>query len=149
MTNQGGFKSKKVPQKVVTYWPREDKQKCCLIRLFNKYNMLCPTDRPEDAFYLKPFRVLPIVTIMQEYASHTSVHTHKLHEPALIITNNIINMNNNKNQRGGHCESAAMPKSKGRRVGNALASRWKPYNEIERGRNECGKYYNYFMIISM
>ena len=43
-----------------------------------------------------------------------------------------------------------MPKSKGkRRVGNALASRWKPYNEIERGTNECGKYYNYFTIISM
>ena len=37
---------------------------------------------------------------MQECASHTSVHTHKLHAPALIITNNIINMNNNKNQRG-------------------------------------------------
>ena len=43
-----------------------------------------------------------------------------------------------------------MPKSKGkRRVGNALASRWKPYNEIERGTYECGKYYNYFTIIFM
>ena len=56
-TNQGGLKSKKVPQKVVTYWPREDKPERCLVRLFNKYNMLCPTDRPEDAFYLKPLTI--------------------------------------------------------------------------------------------
>ena len=26
----------------------------CLIRLYQKYNKLCPSDRPDDAFYLKP-----------------------------------------------------------------------------------------------
>ena len=62
-------------------------------------------------------------------------------------------MNDNKNQRGvivRQLPMPAMPKSKGkRRVCNALASRWKPYNEIERGTNECGKCYDYFTIISM
>ena len=53
-TNQGGLKSKKVSQRVVSYCPREDKPEHCLVRLFNKYNMLCPLDRPKDAFYFKP-----------------------------------------------------------------------------------------------
>ena len=64
-TNQGGLKSRKFPPKTVTYWPRSDKPERCLISLFKKYNSLCPEDRPDDAFYLKP---LPVPRANQWYS---------------------------------------------------------------------------------
>ena len=53
-TFQGGLKSRKVTSKVVTCYPRKDIPERCLIRLYQKYNKLCPSDRTDDAFYLKP-----------------------------------------------------------------------------------------------
>ena len=53
-TFQGGLKSRKVTSKVVTCYPRKDMPERCLIRLYQKYNKLCPSDHPDDTFYLKP-----------------------------------------------------------------------------------------------
>ena len=64
ITNQG-LKSRKFRPKTVTYWPRSDKPETCLITLFKNYNSLCPEDRPDEAFYLKP---LPVTRRNQWYS---------------------------------------------------------------------------------
>ena len=64
-TNQGGLKSRKFRPKRITHWPRSDKPERRVISLFKKYNSLCPEDRPDDAFYLKP---LPVPRANQWYS---------------------------------------------------------------------------------
>ena len=49
-TYQGGLKCRKVAPKVVTCYPQKDMPVRCLIRLYQKYNSLCPKDRPGDVF---------------------------------------------------------------------------------------------------
>ena len=55
-TNQGGLKHRdRIPKKVIHYENTESPQSC-LIQLYKKYNSKCPSDRPPDAFYLKPLK---------------------------------------------------------------------------------------------
>ena len=56
-TNQGGLKSRKVaPIKCVVHHANIEKPSRCLVRLFQKYTVLCPSCCPNDALYLTPLK---------------------------------------------------------------------------------------------
>ena len=52
--NPGGLKGRKITPKVVKHYANLEKPQHCFVRIFKKYNRLCPENRPSDAFYLKP-----------------------------------------------------------------------------------------------
>ena len=52
----GGLKGCKYKPKVVTHYANIENPSRCFVRIFKKYNSLCPPDRPHDAFYLSPIR---------------------------------------------------------------------------------------------
>ncbi len=51
-----GLKSRKITPKSVIHHSNEKNPARCLVRLFQKYNDLCPADRPDHALYLKPLK---------------------------------------------------------------------------------------------
>ena len=52
--NQGGLKGRKVePKEVIQHENLEDPARCP-VKTFELYNSLCPFNRPDDVFYLKP-----------------------------------------------------------------------------------------------
>ena len=55
-TNQGGLKSQKVAPKHVVHHANMEKPSRCLVRLFQKYTVLCPSCHPNDALYLTPLK---------------------------------------------------------------------------------------------
>ena len=55
--NQFGLKGRKFLPKSVKQFSNESNPDRCFTRLFKLYNSLCPVDRPDDAFYLKPLTV--------------------------------------------------------------------------------------------
>ena len=55
-TNQGGLKSRKVTPKRVVHHANEENPARCLVRLFQKYNSLCPSVHPDHALYLTPLK---------------------------------------------------------------------------------------------
>ena len=57
-TNQAGLNHRKVVPKEVIHYANTQNPKRCLVRLYQKYNSLCPHDRPDNAFYLTPL-VIP------------------------------------------------------------------------------------------
>ena len=54
--NQGGLKSRKVTPKRIARHANEENPARCLVRLFQKYNSLCPSVRPDHALYLIPLK---------------------------------------------------------------------------------------------
>ncbi len=50
----GGLKDRKVQPKIVQHYNNPSNSDRCFVQLFQLYNSLCPTDRPNNAFYLKP-----------------------------------------------------------------------------------------------
>ena len=52
--SQGGLVSRKKEPKVVVHYQNVDTPERCLIRLYKFYMSVCPKNRPDDAFYLKP-----------------------------------------------------------------------------------------------
>ena len=57
-TNQAGLNHNKVVPKEVIHYANTQNPKRCLVRLYQKYNSLCPHYRPDNAFYLTPL-VIP------------------------------------------------------------------------------------------
>lgn len=53
-TNQAGLNHRRVIPKEVVHYANTHNPKRCLVRLYQKYNALCPHDRPDNAFYLTP-----------------------------------------------------------------------------------------------
>lgn len=53
-TRSGGLKTFKRPLKVTEAYEMVDCPQRCPVRLYELYNSRCPTDRPDDAFYLRP-----------------------------------------------------------------------------------------------
>ena len=52
----GGLKGRKFKPKVVVHYANTENPHRCFVRLFKKYNALCPYNRPEGAFYLAPLK---------------------------------------------------------------------------------------------
>jgi hypothetical protein len=52
--NPGGLKGRKYKPKVVPHYGNTDNPDRCFVRIFKKYRVLCPIDRPNNAFYLTP-----------------------------------------------------------------------------------------------
>ena len=52
----GGLKGRKYKPKVVTHYANTVNPSRCFVRIFKKYNSLCPPERPHDAFYLSPLK---------------------------------------------------------------------------------------------
>ena len=52
----GGLKGRKCKPKMVTHYANLDNPSRCFVRIFKKYNSLCPPDRPHNAFYLSPLK---------------------------------------------------------------------------------------------
>ena len=52
----GGLKGHNTTPKVVKHHANLEVPKRCFVRLFKKYQSLCPPDAPESAFYLQPAR---------------------------------------------------------------------------------------------
>ena len=52
----GGLKGRKCKPKVVTHYANVENPSRCFVRIFRKYNGLCPPDRSHDAFYLSPMK---------------------------------------------------------------------------------------------
>ena len=50
----GGLKGRKISTKTVVHHANEENPSRCFVRLFKLYQSLCPPDRPDHAFYLKP-----------------------------------------------------------------------------------------------
>ena len=50
----GGLKGRRMKPKVVRHHANTENPAWCFVRLFKLYRSLCPSDQPEDAFYLKP-----------------------------------------------------------------------------------------------
>ena len=55
--NQFGLKRRKFLPKFVKQFSNESNPDRCFTRLFKLYNSVCPVDRPNVAFYLKPLTV--------------------------------------------------------------------------------------------
>ena len=53
-TNQGGLNSRRKKPKEVVHYANTTNPERCFIRLFKVYNSRCPSDRPDNALYLKP-----------------------------------------------------------------------------------------------
>jgi len=53
-TNQGGLQHRKCQRKEVIHYANEENSERCIVRLYKLYQSLCPIDRPNGAFYLKP-----------------------------------------------------------------------------------------------
>ena len=52
----GGIKGRNIKPKVVYHHANPANTQRCFLRLFRKYQSLCPADAPADAFYLHPAR---------------------------------------------------------------------------------------------
>ena len=52
----GGLKGRKFKPKVVVHYANTENPHRCFVHLFQKYNALCPYNRPEGAFYLAPLK---------------------------------------------------------------------------------------------
>ncbi|XP_064387442.1 transcriptional regulator QRICH1-like [Halichondria panicea] len=52
----GGIKGRKVKPKVVLHHANLENPDRCFVRIFKLYNSLCPENRPNNAFYLKPLQ---------------------------------------------------------------------------------------------
>jgi len=52
----GGLKGRKFKPKVVVHYVNTENLDRCFVRLFKKYNALCPYNCPEGAFYLAPLK---------------------------------------------------------------------------------------------
>ena len=50
----GGLKHHKTMPKIVQHYGNPDNSEWCFLRLFKLYNSLCPTNWPDNAFYLSP-----------------------------------------------------------------------------------------------
>ena len=50
----GGLKHRKTMPKIVQHYGNPDNPERCFVRLFKLYNYLCPTNRPDNTFYLSP-----------------------------------------------------------------------------------------------
>ena len=51
--NPGGLKRRKHKPKIIKHYANQENPKRCFVRIFKKYNSLCPS----NAFYLKPLNV--------------------------------------------------------------------------------------------
>ena len=54
--NQGGLKDRKCKTKQVVHHENTDNPARCPVRVLERYNTLCPANRPGDAFYLQPLK---------------------------------------------------------------------------------------------
>lgn len=54
--NQGGLKDRKNKVKQVVHHENIESPGRCPVRILERYNSLCPTKRPGDAFYLQPLK---------------------------------------------------------------------------------------------
>ena len=52
--HQFGLRGRKILPKFVKHYANTDNPNRCFVRLFKFYNSVCPPDRPDNAFYLKP-----------------------------------------------------------------------------------------------
>ena len=50
----GGLKGRKIQPKIVQHHNNRSHPERCFVELFKLYQSRCPSDRPKDAFYLKP-----------------------------------------------------------------------------------------------
>ena len=55
--NPGGLKGRKHKPKIIKHYANQENPKQCFVRIFKKYNSLCPQNCPSNAFYLKPLNV--------------------------------------------------------------------------------------------
>ena len=76
-TFQGGLKCQKLKPKVVTCYKQADLPKRCQVTLYQKYIQLCPSNHPDDAFYLKP------LTNPKAIKGTAGLHLDTTHSPAL------------------------------------------------------------------
>ena len=53
----GGLKGRKYQPKTVIHHENVDNPDRCFVQIFKKYNGLCPSDRPDGAFYLTPLKI--------------------------------------------------------------------------------------------
>ncbi|XP_070548200.1 transcriptional regulator QRICH1-like [Ptychodera flava] len=53
-SNQGGLSSRKIRQKVTRAYENAHNPERCIVRLYERYNNLCPPNRPDDGYYLYP-----------------------------------------------------------------------------------------------
>ena len=56
--NPGGLKGWKCTPKIIKHFANVENPYKCFVRIFKKYNTLCPSNRPLDDFYLKPLSTL-------------------------------------------------------------------------------------------
>ncbi len=52
--NPGGLKGRKCTPKIIKHFANVENPHKCFVRIFKKYNTLCPSNRPLDVFFLKP-----------------------------------------------------------------------------------------------
>ncbi len=52
----GGLKGRKIKPKIVIHHENLENPVRCFVRLFKKYQSLCPSEAPDDAFYLTPLQ---------------------------------------------------------------------------------------------
>ena len=53
----GGLKGRKYQPKTVIHHENVDNPDRCFVQIFKKYSGLCPSDRPDGAFYLTPLKI--------------------------------------------------------------------------------------------
>ena len=72
----GGLRGRKIKPKVVIHHANIEKPERCFVRLYKLYNSLCPSDRPDNAYYLKPLqKPLPGCWYSSQPIGHTKLGT--------------------------------------------------------------------------